>query len=217
MTTIVLADDHPMVRHGLKFILEAERGWSVVGEATTGNEVLQLVKALRPDVLILDILMPEVNGIEVVQRLSQFATRSRVVMFSMYDHDSYIRAAMNSGAQAYVLKDSEVAELVHAVREVLAGRRYLSRSLTERAMTCYLQQASSDGVAWSEVLTSRERQVIQLAAQGASNAEIGYRLSISPRTVETHRTNIMRKLGLHTRAELITYALQHGILPLHSS
>ncbi len=214
MTTILLADDHPIVRHGLKSILEAERGWSVVGEAASGTEVLQLVGTLRPEVLILDIWLPDLDGIEVLRKVRQLAAWSRVVMFSMDDRDSAVRSAMNGGAHSYVLKEAGASELVYAIHEVLAGRRYLSRSLTERAMSCYLQQASSDGANWAELLTSRERQVMQFAAQGASNVEIGHRLSISPRTVETHRTNIMRKLGLHTRAELITYALQHGILPL---
>jgi DNA-binding NarL/FixJ family response regulator len=213
MTSFVLADDHPMVRHGLKTVLEAEEDWRVVGEAANGAEVQDLLTTLEPDILVLDVMMPGLNGIEVTNQLRETAITTRVIIFSMYASDSYVRAAMNNGAFAYVLKDSDGSEIIHAVREVIDGRRYLSRSLTERAINLYLQQPSDSSLDWYEMLTARERQVIQLAAQGSNNTEIGNRLSISPRTAETHRTNIMRKLGLRSQADLIAYALKHGIIP----
>jgi DNA-binding NarL/FixJ family response regulator len=175
--------------------------------------VQDLLTTLEPDILVLDVMMPGLNGIEVTNQLRETAITTRVIIFSMYASDSYVRAAMNNGAFAYVLKDSDGSEIIHAVREVIDGRRYLSRSLTERAINLYLQQPSDSSLDWYEMLTARERQVIQLAAQGSNNTEIGNRLSISPRTAETHRTNIMRKLGLRSQADLIAYALKHGIIP----
>lgn len=212
MTTFVLADDHPMVRYGLKTILESQNEWSVVGEADNGSDVQGLVDSLDPDILILDVMMPGLNGIEVTAQIATSAQQTRIIIFSMYASDAYVRAAMNNGAYAYLLKDSDGTEIIHAVREVIREQRYLSRALTERAINLYLQQTSDTALDWYEMLTARERQVMHLAAQGANNAEIGNRLSISPRTAETHRTNIMRKLGLRSQADLTAYALKHGII-----
>ena len=211
MTTIVLADDHPMVRQGVRTVLEAEPGWRVVGEAASGTAVLELVTRLKPDILIVDLMMPGLNGIEVTQQIRQYAPQVRVIVFSMHSDKAYVREALSKGAASYVLKESDATELIFAIREVLAGRRYLSHTLAERAIDSYLQDASDTTLDWSEMLTARERQVLQLVAQGSTNAEIGSRLSISPRTAETHRTNLMRKLGLQTQADLIRYAFQHGI------
>lgn len=204
MTTIVLADDHPMIRQGVRTVLEAEPDWRVVGEAADGTAVLGLVTRLKPEILIVDLMMPGLNGIEVTQQIRQHAPQTRVIVFSMHADKAYVREALIKGAAGYVLKETDATGLIRAVREVLAGRRYLSHTLAELAID------------WSEMLTARERQVLQLAAQGASNAEIGGRLSISPRTAETHRANLIRKLGLQTQADLIRYAFQHGILP-HTS
>jgi DNA-binding NarL/FixJ family response regulator len=213
MTTIVLADDHPMVRQGVRTVLETEPDWHVVGEAADGTAVLDLVTQLKPDILIVDLMMPGLNGIEVTQQIRHHVPQTHVIVFSMHADKVYVREALSKGAVGYVLKESDAAELIRATREVLAGRRYLSHTLAERAIDSYLQDASDATLDWSEMLTARERQVLQLAAQGASNAEIGSRLSISPRTAETHRANLMRKLGLQTQAELLRYAFQHGILP----
>ncbi len=213
MTTIVLADDHPMVRRGLRIVLEAEEGWRVVAEATDGASALEQVALHQPDVLILDVVMPGMNGIEIARQLRAQALHTCVIIFSMHANDAYVRAALNSGAQGYVLKESDDIELVLAVREVLAGRRYLSRALSERAIDIYIRYANDDTLDWTEILTTRERQVLQLAIQGASNTDIGNRLSISPRTAETHRANLMRKLGLRTHNDLMRYAARHGLLP----
>lgn len=212
MTTIVLADDHPMVLHGLRAVLEAEPDFTIIGEATEGHAVLDMVLQLQPDILILDVLMPGLNGMELTQQLTSHGVSTRIVIFSMHANTVYVRETLRHGASAYVLKESDAGDLVQAVREVLAGRRFLSRALTERAVDMFLEFAAESSLDWVELLTSRERQVLQLAAQGASNAEIGNRLNISPRTAETHRTNLMRKLGLKTQAELLRYAMQHGIV-----
>jgi DNA-binding NarL/FixJ family response regulator len=216
MTKIILADDHPMVLRGLRTVLEQEAGWEVVAETCDGLAVLDLVTQFQPDIVFLDVMMPGMNGIEITRQLAERQPQTRVIIFSIHASDAYIRAALSGGAVGYVLKDSDAPELVFAVREALEGRRYLCRRLAERAIDIYLQHASDDTLDWSEMLTARERQVLQLAAQGSSNADIGSRLSISPRTAETHRANLMRKLGLRSQAELIRYAMHHGLITPNS-
>jgi len=213
-TTIVLADDHQVVRHGLRSLLEAEPDFSVVGETGDGLEAAQLVERLQPDVLVLDLMMPGLNGLEVTRQVSQRSPRTRVVILSMHASEAHVLEALRSGAAAYVLKESTSAELVRAVREAVAGRRYLSSPLSERAIEAYMQKAESAELDPYEMLTAREREVLHLVVQGHTSAEIADRLFISRRTVETHRANLMRKLGLRTHTDLIRYALQRGILPM---
>lgn len=214
MTTVVLADDHPFVRLGLLALLKTERDFSVVGEALDGLEAVALVERLKPDVLVLDLMMPGLSGLEVMRRIVPHAPDTRVIVLSSYDREDYVLEALRSGARGYVLKDSCVAELVRAVREVAAGRRYLSRSLSQRAIDAYVQKAEAAAPDVYEALTDREREVLHLAAEGRTNTEIATRLFISPRTVETHRASLMRKLGLQTQTDLIRYALRKGILPI---
>ena len=214
MTTIVLADDHQVVRNGLRVLLEAEPDFSVVGEAGDGLEAVRLVERLQPDVLVLDLMMPGLNGLEVARQVSQRSPQTRVVILSMYDNEAYVLEALRAGAAAYVPKESTSAELVRAIREAVAGRRYLSPPLSERAIEIYIQKAESAALDPYETLTAREREVLHLVAEGHTNAEIAARLFVSPRTVETHRANLMRKLGLHTQTDLIRYALRRGILPM---
>jgi DNA-binding NarL/FixJ family response regulator len=216
MTTIVLADDHPMVRQGVRTVLESEPDWRVIGEAADGTPVLDLVAQLKPDILIVDMMMPGLNGIEVTQQIRQYVPQTKVIVFSMHADKTYVRETLGKGALGYVLKESDASELIRAVHEVLAGRRYLSYTIAERAIDSFLQDTSDATLDIYEMLTARERQVLLFAAQGATNADIGTRLSISPRTAETHRTNLMRKLGLKTQADLLRYALQNGILPRES-
>jgi len=214
MTTIVLADDHHLVRQGLRSLLEAEPDFSIVGETGDGLEAAQLVERLRPDVLVLDLMMPGLNGLEVTRQVGQRSPRTHVVILSMHPNEAYVLEALRAGAAAYVLKESTSAELVRAVREAVAGRRYLSPPLSERAIEVYMQKAESAALDPYETLTAREREVLHLAAEGHTNAEIADRLFISRRTVETHRANLMRKLGLRTQTDLISYALRRGILPM---
>jgi len=214
MTTIVLADDHHVVRQGLRSLLEAEPDFSIVGEAGDGLEAAQLVERLQPDVLVLDLMMPGLNGLEVTRQVSQRSPQTHVVILSMHPNEAYVLEALRAGAAAYVIKESTSAELVRAVREAVAGRRYLSPPLSERAIEVYMQKAESAALDPYETLTAREREVLHLAAEGHTNAEIADRLFISRRTVETHRANLMRKLGLRSQTDLIRYALQRGILPM---
>jgi DNA-binding NarL/FixJ family response regulator len=213
MPTIMLADDHPMVLHGLRAVIKNEPGWEIVGEATNGAETVEMLARLRPDVLVLDILLPDISGIDLLQHFDLSSVPTRVVIFSMHANDSYVRAALKAGASGFVLKDAPAGELVYAVGEALAGRRYLSPSITDRAVEMYVNSGIAQTFAAFELLTARERQILQLVASGATSAAIGEHLSISPRTVETHRVNLMRKLGLKSQAELIRYAIMQNIPP----
>jgi two-component system response regulator NreC len=214
MTTIVLADDHHVVRQGLRALLEGQPDFQLVGEAGDGLEAVQLTERLKPDVLIIDLMMPSLNGLEATRQIGQRSPHTRVVILSMHANEAYVLEALRNGAAGYVLKDSSAADLVQAVREVVAGRRYLSAPLSERAIATYIQKASDVALDPYEMLTNREREVLHLAAEGRTNAEIADQLSISPRTAETHRANLMHKLGLRTHTDLIRYALRRGILPM---
>lgn len=215
MTSIVLADDHDVVRRGLQFILEMEPDLEIVGEAADGLEAVRLVEGLRPDVLVVDVVMPGLSGIEVCRRVGEVSPRTNVVMVSMYASEAYVFEAFRAGAKAYVLKTSTQEELVPAVREAAVGRRYVSPSLPIARLEAYSRKAAEGAVVDSyEMLSDREREVLQLAVEGLTNAEIAQRLFISPRTVEDHRSSMMHKLGLRTHVDLVRYALKRGILPM---
>ena len=214
LTTIVLADDHPVVRQGLRAVLEAEKDFSLIGETGDGLETVRLTERLQPDVLMLDLMMPGLGGLEVTRQVSQRSPRTRVVILSMHADEAYVLEALKNGATGYVLKESSADDLVRAIREVAAGRRYLSPPLSERAIETYVQRARDASLDGYESLTPREREVLHLAAEGNHNPEIAARLFISSRTVEVHRANFMRKLGLRTQTDLVRYALKRGILPL---
>ena len=214
MTTIVLADDHHVVRKGMRAVLEAEPDFNLVGEASDGLETVQLAEHLRPDVLVLDLMMPGLNGIEVARQVGKRSPQTRVLILSMHANEDYVLEALRNGATGYVLKDTGMAELVKAVREVAAGRRYLSPVLAERAIDAYVRQTQESTLDRYETLTDREREVLHLAAEGLANAEVADRLSISPRTAESHRSNMMRKLGLRTQTDLVLYALRRGIITM---
>ena len=213
MTTIVLGEDHHVVRQGLRTLLEAEPDFSVVGEAADGLEVVALVERQRPDVLIVDLAMPRLGGLEVTRQVRKRVPRTRVVVLSMHVNEAYVIEALQHGAAGYVAKSANFAELVTAVREVMAGRRYLSPPLSDRAVEAYVEKSRSGSLDVYETLTSREREVLHLAAEGQTSPEIAVRLAIGPRTVETHRANLMKKLGLRGQAELTRYAVRRGILP----
>lgn len=215
--TIVLADDHHLIRQGLRALLETEADFSVVGEAADGLQAAQLVERLKPNILVIDFIMPGLNGLEVARRVKQCSTKTRVLLLSMYTNESYVLEAFRNGAAGYVLKDSTADDLVRAVRQVAAGHRYLSAPLSERAIDSYVQRARRGKSDLYDTLTAREREVLQLAAEGHSSKEIASRLFISPRTAETHRANLMHKLGLHSLSDLIRYALRRGILPMEDS
>ncbi len=214
MPNILLADDHNIVRQGLRALLQSEPHFRLVGEASDGIEAVRLAERLKPDVLITDVMMPGLNGLEVTRQVIKMLPQTRVIILSMYTNDAYVLEALKNGALGYVLKDSQAADLIQAVKEVLAGNRYLSPPLSERALELYLRKVESVPDDPYELLTSREREVLQLVAEGRTSAEIANRLFISPRTAEGHRANLMKKLGLQNNADLIRLALKRGILPM---
>jgi two-component system response regulator NreC len=213
MINIVLADDHQVVRKGLKALLSTEPDFNVIGEAGDGLEAVNLVGQLKPDILILDLMMAGINGLEVTRQLAKKYPGIGIVILSMHSSEAYVLEALRCGAKAYILKESSAEELVYAIREVSSGRRFLSSPLTERAIEAYTQKEEIVQNDPLGQLTTREREILQLAAQGCTSTEIAARLYISPRTVETHRTNLMRKLDLHNHSQLIQYAIQHDIIP----
>jgi two-component system response regulator NreC len=214
MITIVLADDHKIVRQGIRALLESEPDLVLLGEASDGLEALQISEHLKPDVLVLDLMMPGLRGLETIWQVRQRVAKTRIVVLSMHDNEAYVLEALKNGASGYVLKDASAAELVFAIREVAAGRRYLAPPFSDRAIESYIEKAHGAIQDPFDTLTPREREVFNLAAQGSSNSEIAARLSISPRTVEIHRANLLRKLGLRSQADLARYAIQHGVLPM---
>jgi DNA-binding NarL/FixJ family response regulator len=215
-TRIILADDHNVVREGLRALLEAEPDLTVAGEAADGLTTVHLVERVKPDVLVVDVMMPALNGLEVTRQVVRRSPDTRVIVLSMYSDESYVMEALKNGAAGYVLKSSTRSDLVQAIREVMAGERYLSAPLSARAVEAYVERAKGTEVVAYDTLTSREREVLQLAAEGHTSAEIAARLSISSRTVETHRSAVMRKLGLRRQTDLVRYALRRGILPPES-
>jgi DNA-binding NarL/FixJ family response regulator len=210
--TIALADDHSVVLSGLKALLASEPDFKLVGEATDGQQVTPMVERARPDVLLLDLMMPGLNGLEVTRLVKKAAPQTRVVILSMHADVAYVVEALRNGAQGYVLKSAQGGELAEAIRAVVAGRRYLSPPLSEESIESYEARARSAPPDPYETLTGREREVLQLVAEGKSNVEIGQQLSIGKRTVETHRASLMRKLGLRSQAELIRFAVKRGIV-----
>lgn len=211
--SILLADDHQVVRVGLRALLEAEADFKVIGEATNGLEAKDLLERLRPDVLIIDMMMPQLNGLEVIRQIAQLSPQTRAIVLSMHSNEGYVLEALRYGALGYVLKQSNMEELVKAVRTVMNGLAYLSLELSQRAIESYRDKAENSVKDAYDTLTNREHEVLQLAAEGRTNAEIAERLVISQRTVEMHRGNLMRKLNLNNQTELVRYALWRGILP----
>jgi DNA-binding NarL/FixJ family response regulator len=197
----------------LRALLEVEADFQIVGETGDGLETLRLVEALRPDILVLDLMIPGLNGLEVIHQITTSHSATRVVVLSMYQTEAYVLEALRNGAWAYVLKGSDASELVRAIRETMHHRRYLSPPLSDDTLLAYQQKIHSNSLDPYDTLTNRQRQVFQMAAEGLSNAEIGERLVISIRTVEIHRAKMMKKLGLDNHADLIRYAIKRsGIL-----
>ena len=212
IATVVLVDDHTVVRQGLRALLEAEGDLRIVGEAEDGLQAVELAKRLKPDVMVLDLVMPGLNGLEVARQCVQQTPKPCIVVLSMHADEAYVVQALSAGALGYVLKRSTGAELVHAIREALAGRRHLSAPLSDGLIEAYLRKVKGEEHDPYNTLTTREREVLQQSAEGHTSPEIAARLVVSPRTVEMHRANMMQKLALHSQAELVRYALQRGIL-----
>ena len=212
MIRVVLADDHDVVRRGQQALLSSESDLRVVGEAADGLEAVRVTEQLKPEVLVVDIAMPGLNGMDVIAQIHKSCPRTAIVVFSMYTSQSYVAQAFRNGASAFVSKGGDAEDLARAIRAVMRGERYLGQQLSLRAVELYLDTVSASPDDPWETLTAREREVLSLAAEGMSNATIGERLFISARTVETHRASLMRKLGLRGQTELVLYAVRRGLL-----
>jgi two-component system response regulator NreC len=213
----LLADDHIIVLQGVKALLESEPDFRIVGEASSGEEAIEKSDKLKPDVLVLDLGMPDIQGREIVRQIHANHPKTRIVILSMHSKEAYVADALNSGAIGYVLKGSQSEDLVQAIRLAVKGIRYLSPPLSEQSIDDYVQKTADQTLDLYETLTNRERQILFLAASGRSNNSAARQLSISPRTVEVHRAKVMSKLGLHNQAELILFAVQHGIITVEEN
>ncbi len=210
---ILLADDHAVVRDGVRALLEKQTDMTVVAEAADGREAARLAEELAPDVVIMDIAMPNMNGIEATRRILATHPHTAVVVLSMHQDESYVLGSLKAGARGYLLKDSLRSEIVEAVRAVSQGRSFLTRKISRMMQEDYIRQLEQRGLEDSyDLLTAREREILQLAAEGRTNKEIAAVLHISPTTVETHRTHILQKLDLHSIPELILYAVRKAII-----
>jgi two-component system, NarL family, response regulator NreC len=211
--TLIVADDHPIVLQGLRHLLEGEPEFRIMGEAGDGIEALRLVERLKPDILVVDMMMPGLNGLEVLRQIKKISPTTRTIVLSMQSADAYVVEALKNGAAGYVLKETGPGELVRAVREVIQGNQFLSAKLSERFLACG-QRIEATPLDAYETLTAREREILQMTVEGRTSAEIGERLIISPRTVEVHRSNLSIKLGIKNQADLIRFAIKRGILPM---
>jgi DNA-binding NarL/FixJ family response regulator len=210
---VLLADDHGIVRRGLRSLLETERGLEVVGEAADGLEAIRLTGELKPDVLILDIGLPRLNGIDVAARVQKLDPAPWVIVLTMHTDESYILRALAAGARAYLLKDATDEDLLPAIHAAARGRPYFSPAVTSVLVEDYLRQLQSRGLSDSyHLLTDREREVLQLLAEGRTNKDVAALLEVGVSTIETHRANLMQKLNLHNTAEIVLYAVRKGII-----
>ena len=217
--TVGLADDHAILRQGLDSLIKKEMDIEVIGEVSDGHETLKLVEEKEPDVLILDIAMPKLNGIEVSKRIKNKFPKTKIIILSMYDNQEYIFELFSCGVSAYLLKESVASDLISAIKAVHNGDSYLSPSISKKVINGFLQiqQKRKPGRTVSlNNLTSREREILQLIAEGYSSREIAEFLDTSVKTVDAHRNNLMKKLKIHRKTELIKYAIQHGIIQINA-
>jgi two-component system, NarL family, response regulator NreC len=205
---ILLADDHSVVRRGFKLILDSQNDMEVVGEAANGREAVQLAEQLQPDLVVMDVSMPELNGIEATRRIAEVSTRTRVLALSMHKDSVYVREILRAGAKGYLLKDAADHDLLSAIRAVSRGEGYLSPAVSEGVLTDYRKHVTNP----IDLLTSREREVLQMISEGRTNKEIANTLNLSVYTVEAHRGRIMEKLNLHSTSELVRFAIRNGLI-----
>jgi two-component system, NarL family, response regulator NreC len=210
---ILIADDHTLVRQGLRKILESQTGWVVVGEAGDGRDAVQQTMDLQPDVVVMDIAMPRLNGVEALQQIERRHPNTRVLVLSMYSDEAYVTRAVRAGAAGYLLKDSADVDLIQAVCALSEGKSFFSPAVARVLLDEYVRQLAERGIADRfDTLSEREREVFQLIAEGHSNKEVATMLHISPTTVETHRAHIMEKLDLHSTADIVLCAVRKGIV-----
>jgi len=212
-TRVLLADDHLVVRKGLRFLLEQDPGITVVGEAGDGREAVRLADELSPAVIVMDIAMPQLNGIDATALILKRSPNTGIIMLSMHSDEGYLVRALSAGAKGYLLKDSAEDDLVRAVQTVAQGRPFFSPRIAQALLDDYVRSLQQRGMDDSyDLLTDREKEVLQLLAEGRTNKEVAALLSLSTYTVETHRTNMMQKLGLHNTAEIVLYAVRKKII-----
>jgi DNA-binding NarL/FixJ family response regulator len=204
---ILLADDHTILRQGLKLILSSQPDLQVVGEAANGHEVVGLAQELRPDIVLLDVAMPELNGIDATRRMMEANPKLRILVLSMHKEAVYVREILRAGARGYLLKDVIDTELLNAVRSVARGDGYVSPAVSSALLSDYRQNIHNP----IDLLTKREREVLQLIAEGKTNKEVAAKLNLSVYTVDSHRGKIMEKLNLHSTGELVRFAIKHGL------
>ena len=210
---VLLADDHGIVRRGMRALLESEPRIEVAGEAADGREALKLCASLEPDIAIIDIAMPQLNGIDVTAQALKQSPKLKVIILSMYADESYVLRALMAGAKGYLLKEATEEDLIPAVRAVAAGKSYFSPAISRVLLEDYVRHLQRRGMQDSyDLLTDREREVLQLLAEGRSNKEVATVLDLGLSTVETHRANLMQKLDLHNTAEIVLYAVRKGII-----
>jgi DNA-binding NarL/FixJ family response regulator len=210
---ILLADDHTVVRQGLRKLLEERPDWEVIGEAGDGREAVRLAEQHKPDVAILDVAMPLLNGIEATRQITKRVPSTRVLVLSMHADEAYVTQILQAGATGYLLKDSADVDLLNAVAEAALGRSFFSPAIARVMLDDYVRQLADKGVTDRyESLSEREREIFQLIAEAKTNKEIAALLNVSPSTVETHRAHIMEKLDLHSAAEIVLYAVRRGVI-----
>jgi RNA polymerase sigma factor (sigma-70 family) len=210
---ILIADDHGIVRKGLRLQLEQHEEFQVVGEASDGREAVRLAEELSPDVIIMDIAMPNLNGIQATTQLVKKNPKLGVIMLSMHSDESYLTRTLTAGAKGYLLKDSADQDLYRAVQSVSEGKPFFSPTIAKTLLEDYMRQLQQRGLQDSyDLLTDREKEILQLLAEGKSNKEVASQLNLSPSTVETHRTRIMQKLDLHSSADIVLYAVRKKII-----
>jgi two-component system, NarL family, response regulator NreC len=210
---ILLADDHNVMRGGLRVLLERQPGFKVVGEASDGRQAVEQAEATKPDIIVLDIAMPNLSGIEAAQRISTLLPHTRIIILSMHSDESYVLRALKAGAKGYLLKDSAENDLIEAIKSVDEGKAFFSPEISNIMVEDYVREMKRRGAEDSyELLTPREREILQMLVEGKSNKHIATVLDLSLYTVETHRRNLQDKLNLHSFAELILYAVRKGII-----
>lgn len=210
---VLLADDHTLIRAGLRMVVVSQPDFTVVGEASDGREAVALAEQLKPDVVVMDIGMPSLNGIEACRQIHDSLLGTQVIMLSMHSDEGYVLRALKAGAKGYMLKDSAEADLASAIRAVTAGKSFFSPAVSKILLEDYMRKLKRTGAEDSfDLLSPRERQVLQLVAEGKSSKEVANLLSLSVYTVETHRAKVMQKLNLHNIPELILYAVRKGVI-----
>ena len=211
--TILLADDHPIVRQGIRSLIESTPEFEVIGEASDGIEAIDMIEKKKPDIAFLDIMMPNLNGLEVTKQASKRKLETKIIILSMYANSTYAVRALRNGASGYVLKDSKQSEIINAVHAVMNGQRFISPEFSDEVFSALIDNQNKEPDNFNQ-LTTRERQVLQMIAEGNTNKEIAEKLVLSTRTIESHRANLMIKLKINSQAKLVQYAIQKGLISI---